>query len=455
MRRGHCVSPEALAHYRAHFLEALREDSVVCLECGAVRKTLGAHVILQHTLNLDEYRERWGYNRHTPFAAPETQEKMRRNAVARNLGAYFWANLVQRPRTAPEVGTQRDRPEARLAKRAAVRERVAAGWRPATTKVEDEALRALVAEGLTLRQIAARAGVGYDTVRRRIRALGLVSPAIPPFQPKATDEELLALRLAGLWPSQIAARTGLTPSGVKYRLRALERRGVPVPPPAGPRPNPWRRVSDEQLLALVRGGLRQAEMAARVGLSQTGVERRLRALRRRGLLPPARPGTQPKKLDDETLRTLIAEGRTLRQIAARTGLGYETVRHRVRTLGLVSPAAAPFQLKAMDAELLAFRSAGLWSSEIAARTGLTVGGVNYRLRALRRRGVAVPPPAGPVPHAGRRVSDERLLALAQGGLRISKIAAQVGIAIQSVSARLRALRRRGLLPPGGPPAQPL
>jgi len=39
------VSAGELAYYRSDFRAARRDDGIVCLECGAIRRTLGGHVI--------------------------------------------------------------------------------------------------------------------------------------------------------------------------------------------------------------------------------------------------------------------------------------------------------------------------------------------------------------------------------------------------------------------------
>lgn len=122
--------------------------------------------------------------------------------------------------------------ESRLAQRDAGKARVASGWRPPWWKgVAEEALRKLVGEGLTFREVAARTGLQHATARKRIRALGLLGPGIGPARPKVTDAELLALRRAGLWAREITARTGLKGRSVRHRLWKLRRRGVGVPPP--------------------------------------------------------------------------------------------------------------------------------------------------------------------------------------------------------------------------------
>ena len=75
-----------VAYYHRHFLESLRPDGVVCLECGQLRKTLGTHMLLQHHMTLDDYRERWGFNRQTAFVAASTAARLRRLALQRKLG---------------------------------------------------------------------------------------------------------------------------------------------------------------------------------------------------------------------------------------------------------------------------------------------------------------------------------------------------------------------------------
>jgi len=294
--RRRSVSTAELEYDRAHFLEALREDGVVCLECGILYRFLGRHV-RRHGLTLDEYREKWGYNRGRALISPDLRDARRQVALAQNA--------VERLPGPPESlrnlwegrgrFTGPRRLEDRLWQSARMRARFAAGARPSNLKVEDKTLRTLVAEGRTSRAIAEHTGLSCRWVRERLRALGLAPPDFVPPEHNRINSALLALRGQGLWISEIAARTGMTISAVAQRLRWLRRRGVAVPRPAGPRPNAKRRVSDEQILGLVHEGLRASEIAARVGITYQGVRYRLGALRQRGVLPPApsRPTEQP------------------------------------------------------------------------------------------------------------------------------------------------------------------
>lgn len=80
----HFVSDQELAHYRAHFLEALQEEAVVCLDCGAWLQALGRHV-QGHGLTLEAYKERWGYNRGAGMIAETLRARRRAHALAHGL----------------------------------------------------------------------------------------------------------------------------------------------------------------------------------------------------------------------------------------------------------------------------------------------------------------------------------------------------------------------------------
>jgi len=393
MRRRRSVSDQELDYYRSHFLEAIREDGVVCLECGTLLLALGGHMRI-HGVTLDEYKEKWGYNKGRALVVPTTSAVMQAHALARNLGGNYSPELT---RKALETNRGRPRPvrlEGRLIRRAVSQNRWSAGWRlpPRPKKVDDDTMRALVAEGLTKRQISKRTGANPVTVWRRLRALGLERPVVP----QVTEAELLAFCRAGLWQSEIAARTGLSVKAVNKRLWRLRRRGITVPRPTGPVPSGRRQVSDDQLLALAREGLRTAGIAARVGLASASVRSRLRALERRGLLVP--------RASLETRQDI-------------------------------------------NARILALCQAGKSNREIATRTGLTLSAVRNRIRRLRRQGIIVPGRSAWPPEPRRRVTEEELIPFVQAGHRWADIAVQFGISRSGVAVRLRRLRQKGLLPP--------
>jgi transposase len=439
------VSAKELAYYRANFREAIREDGVVCLECGALRHSLGRHVSW-HGLTPDEYREKWGYNRETALITPALREVRRQQALARNLAALAPPHSMQAALEVRRRSRWSLRPESRLACQARGRARAEAGWFPPATpsRVDDDTLRSFVQEGLTARQIGARTGLHRRTVRARVRALGLVTASSPPDRRRVPDAELLAFRQAGLIIREIATRTGMTVANVEYRLQQLRKRGVAVP--ASPHS---RRLADDQLLPLARAGLSGAAIAARLGLLHgSSVRRRIRALRKQGLLPAASRPSAPT-ISRAELLALHQAGLSPREIADRTGLPVAAIRNRLARLrrrGIIRSATTRVR-PVSDEVLLALAREGLWSSEIAARVGISTSGVQARLARLRKRGVDVPRPAGRVPNPGRRVTDEQLLSLAGAGLSRAEIASRAGISPATVKDRLSRLRKRGLLPP--------
>ena len=195
VQRHPIFSAEELSHFRNHILEALREDGVVCLECGALLQAMPSH-LRRHGLTIADYREKWGYNRGTALVSPAHYDMLRQKALARNFGALSPPGAIRKAIAARLRAPALGRLETRLTRRAAIRARFAAGWRPADKirKVENATLRDLVAEGLTFREIAVRTGLTYHHIRGRIRALGLVGPGIKPQRRHVPADELFALR---------------------------------------------------------------------------------------------------------------------------------------------------------------------------------------------------------------------------------------------------------------------
>ena len=71
--------------------QSVRQDYVVCLDCGYRGKTLRRHISSRHSLSADEYLKRWGLRQDHPLTAPAYSEH--RSALAKQLG------LGRKPRT--------------------------------------------------------------------------------------------------------------------------------------------------------------------------------------------------------------------------------------------------------------------------------------------------------------------------------------------------------------------
>jgi DNA-binding Lrp family transcriptional regulator len=268
-----------------------------------VFRRLAAHLV-KHQLGIADYREKWGYRRNTPLMTADLLEAKREWAIAKNLAGFAPPGILLKAHEVLRRGRPPVRLETRLNKRDYGRALAARGWRPPNLRVPAQTLRRLVQQGLTRKEIGERTGLRPSNVWRRLRALGLgAAPRRSRPMVDARDAGLLALRQAGLWNAEIAQRTGMKADSVSARFERMRKRGVRVPTPERPVPTPRRRVSDETLLALLRQGLRPAEIAARLEFSISNIHPRLESLRRRGLWPggvtrkgrrragPAKPGS--------------------------------------------------------------------------------------------------------------------------------------------------------------------
>ncbi len=270
---------QRVAYYRAHFLESLRDDGVICLECGALRKMLGTHVLRLHHMRLDDYRERWGFNRQTRFVAPDTAERLRRLALTRELGAYGSRENLAKARAAKRLQDLPRRRQARLQISESKKALYASGWQPRRyRKVGDRTLRRLTRKAVDTKRVARETGLSIDQTRRRLQALALLPPHRP--RRRIDHQRILALRRQGLWPLEIARRLRIQPSR--------------------PRPIRQRRVADNEFLAAIRRGGSTARIAERLGVSRAYVIYKTWYLRRHGLIAPVlrrgkpQPGQRPE-----------------------------------------------------------------------------------------------------------------------------------------------------------------
>jgi transposase len=274
------VSPKELTHYRLHFRQAVKKEYVLCLECGALFKSLPQHV-RKHGLTVEAYRENWGYNRTSRLVSESTHRARRRVALALNLALLSPPNALRKALKARRGSGSPHRPESRLQQKEAGQARRKQEWRPSKLRRKDQALKALVRQGYAPEEISLRTKLSYRHVRKRLRALRLDSALVRRFKPSQKDLKILSLRRSGFWASQIARRVAMNVRSVNKRLKRLRENGSEVPPPVGPRPNPWRKVSDEKLLTLRRLGLSPVEIAAKVRIARKNVYWRLKRLKGR------------------------------------------------------------------------------------------------------------------------------------------------------------------------------
>ena len=81
---GKFTETEATRTPAVSIRQSVRQDYVVCLECGHRDWCSAAIISVRHSLTLEEYRERWGLKSNHPLTAPAYSEQ--RSSVAKALG---------------------------------------------------------------------------------------------------------------------------------------------------------------------------------------------------------------------------------------------------------------------------------------------------------------------------------------------------------------------------------
>jgi predicted transcriptional regulator len=65
---------------------SVKNDHIVCLECGTKMKMLKRHLMTDHGLTPEDYRARFGLSADYPLVAPDYAEKRRELAMKIGLG---------------------------------------------------------------------------------------------------------------------------------------------------------------------------------------------------------------------------------------------------------------------------------------------------------------------------------------------------------------------------------
>lgn len=255
-----------------------------------------------------------------------------------------------------------------------------------------------VDQGLSLAVIGRRLGHTADWVRTRLVAAGV--PLRPPGrQPTITDDQVRSLLDKGLRVAQIAEELGVTDSSVLDRMRANGWTGPPRRPrgPSRNAPPPPRVESLRQLYATE--GLTVAEVAQRLGQSEGRVTAALAAAGIARRRPGWTDGIPPAPIIAEQLTELYVEnGRTVREVAAILNTTTTRVNAALRRHGIPrrpEPQKLPPPLE-LDKTTLTelYVSRRLDDDAI----GLTYGVPAYRV-TMRRRELGVHRPPAPPPHA--------------------------------------------------------
>ena len=79
-------APEAKPEPKVPIRSSVKPDYIVCLEDGKKQKMLKRHLMTNHNMTPDEYRQRWGLSSDYPMVAPNYAEQRRTLAKSIGLG---------------------------------------------------------------------------------------------------------------------------------------------------------------------------------------------------------------------------------------------------------------------------------------------------------------------------------------------------------------------------------
>ncbi len=81
-----CESPiEELQISSEEAKKSIKEQSIVCLECGKSFKILTKKHLASHSLDAGAYREKWGIKRNTPLVCKALQRERRKKMKSMKL----------------------------------------------------------------------------------------------------------------------------------------------------------------------------------------------------------------------------------------------------------------------------------------------------------------------------------------------------------------------------------
>jgi predicted transcriptional regulator len=97
---GQRSEPEEVLTPAVSIRQSVRQDYVVCLDCGYRAKTLRRHISTRHSLSRDEYLTRCGLRKDHPLIAPAYREQCSTMAKALGFGRRPKAQITP-TRTSP------------------------------------------------------------------------------------------------------------------------------------------------------------------------------------------------------------------------------------------------------------------------------------------------------------------------------------------------------------------
>ena len=88
-------APEARPEPKVSIRSSIKPDYIVCLEDGKKQKMLKRHLMTNHNMTPDEYRQKWGLAADYPMVAPNYAEQ--RRTLAKSIGLGTKRRKTTRP----------------------------------------------------------------------------------------------------------------------------------------------------------------------------------------------------------------------------------------------------------------------------------------------------------------------------------------------------------------------
>ena len=86
--------------------KAIREKSVICLECGKSFKVLTKKHLASHGLTAEEYKAKWGYKKNQALVAKSLARERRKKMQEMELWKKREIKMPQRKKIGPEQGEE-------------------------------------------------------------------------------------------------------------------------------------------------------------------------------------------------------------------------------------------------------------------------------------------------------------------------------------------------------------
>lgn len=94
---GSRSAPEARPEPKVSVRASIKPDYIVCLEDGKKQKMLKRHLMTNHGMTPDEYRQKWGLPGDYPMVAPNYAEQRRTLAKSIGLGTRRRKTRTKKP----------------------------------------------------------------------------------------------------------------------------------------------------------------------------------------------------------------------------------------------------------------------------------------------------------------------------------------------------------------------